>query len=122
MSELFKVWVHLSSESCPVCGNDSECFTDNNDDMYTDSDEVRCANCHYPGWIVVADEGAYVAWAEEGYAPEAAIRIEELESKLKQLTELQRYSPTKGNGVIRMTPSVTGQVVVHHDMMEIIND
>ena len=116
-----KKWRTMPHENCPVCGDDGECFTDSPDGLYTDNDDVRCISCHYPGWICCDEDNAYVSWADEGYAPEAAEKIEELEDKIRLLIKLQRFSPRTQDGNVRMTPSPTGDVVLYHQLMEIIN-
>ena len=78
-----KKWRPLDFDECFACGDDVEVFTDAPEGLVGDSDEVRCVVCHYPGWISVCDEDAYVGWCEDGYPAEAAQRIEKLEAQIK---------------------------------------
>jgi hypothetical protein len=67
-----KYWQAVDFESCFSCGDDVEAFTDAPEGLFGDGDEVRCVACHYPGWITVDEEAAYVSWVEDDYVAEAA--------------------------------------------------
>ena len=117
---LFK-WRIMLHEYCPVCGNDAECFMDNPDALYTNGGEVRCTVCYYPGSICCDESTAYVAWDDDGYAPKAADKLEQFAEKLRLIGKLQRFSPRTQDGEVRMSPDPAGDVVIYHQLMEIIN-
>ena len=82
-----KEWREIDFENYFSCGSNVEGFTDAPEGLWDDSDEVRCVECHYPGWISVCEESCYVMWVEDGYVAEAALRIESLTAQLEAVKD-----------------------------------
>lgn len=48
-------WITLADESCPYCGNNLEAYTVSA--TCCDSDEVRCCECSFRGFVSVDENG-----------------------------------------------------------------